>query len=218
MAALRVPALIHFYVPLGLTSLIALSIQPLVTFFMGHARFPLESLAVLPVIHGLTFIFRAIGLSYLEVAIALLGTRCKHFPELRNFAYALALLSTAGLSTIAFTPLAHIWFQTISGLTPTLTSFALLPIQILAIFPMLSVALHLLRAVLVHEHCTRPITWATTAELVTVTGILIVTIHTYDLVGSVAAAAAILIGRIVGVIWLVPTTRHVLCGDNGKRY
>lgn len=48
---------------------------------MGQARFPLESLAVVPIIHGLTFIFRAGGLSYLEVVIALLGPRREHFAQ-----------------------------------------------------------------------------------------------------------------------------------------
>ena len=52
-----------FYLPLALTSTIALAVQPMVTFFMGQARFPLESLAVLPVVNSLVFIFRTPGLS-----------------------------------------------------------------------------------------------------------------------------------------------------------
>ena len=209
MAALSLPALIRFYAPLGLTSLVALSIQPVVTFFMGQARFTLESLAVLPVIHGLTFIFRAIGLSYLEVVIALLGTRREHFEQLRNFACLLAVVSTAGLSAIAFTSLSHVWFQTISGLTVELSLFALLPIQILAIFPTLSVVLHLTRGLLVHAHNTRPITWATISELLTVTVVLFLAIDTYDLVGAVAASFAILVGRFVGVAWLLPAAYKI---------
>ena len=101
MEALRLPALIRFYAPLGLTTFIALSSQPLVTFFMGQARFPLESLAVLPVIHGLTFIFRAVGLSYLEVVIALLGPHREHFPRLLRFAGLLAAASTAVLAAFS---------------------------------------------------------------------------------------------------------------------
>jgi hypothetical protein len=209
MAELSLPALIRFYLPLGLTSFLALSIQPVVTFFMGQARFTLESLAVLPVIHGLTFIFRAIGLSYLEVVIALLGKRREHFQKLRNFACVIAIVSTAGLSGIAFTSLSHVWFQTISGLTAELSVFGLLPIQILAIFPTLSVVLHLVRGLLIHAHNTRPITWATISELLTVTAVLFLAIYTYDLVGAVAASFAILFGRIVGVAWLLPTAYQI---------
>ena len=207
---LRLPALVRFYAPLGLTTFIALSTQPIVTFFMGQARFPLESLAVLPVIHGLTFIFRAVGLSYLEVVIALLGPRREHFQQLRNFAGLLAVAATAGLSAIALTPLAHVWFHTISGLSLDLTRFALLPVGILAFFPALSVALHLQRGVLVHAHHTHPTTRATALEVLTVAGTLAVAIHGFDLNGAVAASTAILIGRIVGVAWLAPPCVRVL--------
>ena len=210
LAALRLPALVRFYAPLGLTTFIALSAQPLVTFFMGRARFPVESLAVLPVIHGLTFIFRAVGLSYLEVVIALLGRRREHFPRLRNFAVLLAVAATAGLSAIALTPLANVWFHTISGLGPELTRFALLPLGILAIFPALSVALHLQRGVLVHAHHTRPTARATALEVLTIAGTLAVTIHGFDLAGAVAASTALLAGRIVGVAWLAPPCLRVL--------
>lgn len=210
MEALRLPALVRFYAPLGLTTFIALSAQPLVTFFMGRARFPVESLAVLPVIHGLTFIFRAVGLSYLEVVIALLGPRREHFPRLRNFAGLLAVCATAGLSAIALTPLANVWFGTISGLTPALTRFALTPLAILAVFPALSVALHLQRGVLVHARLTHPTTRATTVEVMTIAGTLAIAIHAFDLVGAVAASWAILAGRIVGVSWLVPPCIRVL--------
>ena len=50
----------------------------MVTFFMGQSRHAIESLAVLPVILGLTFVFRSIGLSYLEAVIALIGPRHEH--------------------------------------------------------------------------------------------------------------------------------------------
>ena len=210
MDMLRLPAIINFYAPLALTSLLALSVQPMVTFFMGQSRFALESLAVLPVIHGLTFIFRAIGLSYLEVGIALIGDRREHFVRIRNFAVILAIASTAGLAIIAYTPLSVIWFQTISGLTLKLTTFAMWPTRILAIFPALAVALHTQRAVLVHARRTGPITWASVLEVAVVAAVLTVGIHRFDLIGAVAAAVAILTGRIFGTLWLLPPCLDVL--------
>ena len=39
MAGLSMPAITQFYTPLALTTLMALGIQPIVTFFMGQARF-----------------------------------------------------------------------------------------------------------------------------------------------------------------------------------
>jgi hypothetical protein len=45
--------IISFYYPLALTSLLGLGVYPMVTFFIGQSRMPLESLAVLPVINSL---------------------------------------------------------------------------------------------------------------------------------------------------------------------
>lgn len=163
-------------------------------------------------VHGLTFIFRVIGLSYFEAAIALLGDRREHLDRLRTFAGGLALIATAGLAAVAFTPLSRVWFETVSGLTPTLATFALGPIRIVAGLPALSVGLHFLRAVLVHTRRTRPITGATVAELIGVTVVLVVAIHGYDAVGAVAAALALLIGRVVGVAALVPAAARALAG------
>ena len=63
----------RFYVPLALTSLLAIVVNPLVTFFLGRSRSPIESLAVLPVVTGLVFIFRSGAIAYQEVAVALAG-------------------------------------------------------------------------------------------------------------------------------------------------
>ena len=146
------------------------------------------------------------------MVIALLGPRREHFPRLRNFAFLLAATATAGLSAIALTPLANVWFLSISGLSRELTQFALLPLAILAIFPALSVALHLQRGVLVHARHTRPTARATALEVMTVAGTLAVTIHGFGLTGAVAASIAILTGRIVGVAWLVGPCVRVLRG------
>ncbi|MCP5061704.1 MAG: hypothetical protein GY936_04470, partial [Ignavibacteriae bacterium] len=67
--------IIVFYYPLALMSLIGLGVHPMVTFFIGQSKMPLESLAVLPVINSLVFIFRSAGLSFQEVGITLIGAK-----------------------------------------------------------------------------------------------------------------------------------------------
>ena len=52
----------RFYNPLALTSILSLGVHPIVTFFVGRSKLALESLAMLPVINSLVFIFRGIGL------------------------------------------------------------------------------------------------------------------------------------------------------------
>ena len=75
-------------------SILAMAIHPMVTFFMGRSRMAIESLAVLPVVHGLAFVFRSVGLSYQEVTIALMGERAENLDRIRNFAAGLAIASS----------------------------------------------------------------------------------------------------------------------------
>lgn len=55
-----------FYLPLALTSVMTLAIQPTVTFFMGQGRYPIESLTVVVVVLGVTIV----GLSWVGAVAA----------------------------------------------------------------------------------------------------------------------------------------------------
>jgi len=57
--ALSYKEIASFYYPLALTSFINMAIRPAAVFFIGQSRMAIESLAVLPVINGLMFIFSA---------------------------------------------------------------------------------------------------------------------------------------------------------------
>ena len=111
-------SLIGFYFPLALTSILALAIYPLISFFMGKSRLPIESLAVLPVINALTFIFRSAGLSFQEAAIALLNTGDNSYRKLRSFAL---LLGRRGLAVSGFDfvyPGGHLVVSPYFGINP----------------------------------------------------------------------------------------------------
>ena len=200
-------ALTRFYYPLALTTLLSLGIHPVVTFFVGNSRASLESLAVLPVVGALVFVFRSLGLAYQEVVIALIGDDQQGYRCLRRFGVMLAVSVTVALSLIAWTPLAGIWFSSISGLSPELTAFALTPTRILALIPGLSALLSFQRAILVVRNTTKAITWATIIEVVGVISVLWISITFFDAIGAVAAAAALLIGRIGANIYLMPTMK-----------
>lgn len=195
-------SIFSFYYPLALTSLLALGVQPMITFFLGQSRMALESLAVMPVINSLVFIFRSFGLSYQEVAIARFGSDFRGYVPVRNFAAGLGASAAIGLGLIAFTPLAHIWFGDVSGLTPDLASFAMLPTKLLVLIPAASVLLSFQRATLVNAKRTGPITMATGLEVGTIIIMLIICIAGFDLVGAVAAAIALFTGRLVANGWL----------------
>ena len=192
-----------FYYPLALTSVLALGVLPIVTFFLGHSRMPLESLAVFPVINSLVFIFRSFGLSYQEVGIALMGENNEGFVRLRNFAVMLGTIVTATFFLIAFTPLSSIWFHKVSGLSPELSQFAIIPTCILSFMPALTMFIAFGRAIMVSHQKTTPITIATAIEVTMIMGILFFTIQGLDMIGAIGAAISILAGRLIADVYLI---------------
>jgi len=192
----------RFYLPLAMTPLIGLSVHPMVTFFLGHSARALESLAIMPVLYALTFLFRAIGLSFPEVAIATLRDGQQNRTVVKRFALYLALALGGGLSLIAFTPLNVIWFATLSGLSSELVRLAIPPLQIMAFFPALTVAIGYQRALLIDAGVTLPVTLATAIEALGIFSILTGLVLYSALPGITSAALAYLFGRMLALVYL----------------
>ncbi len=200
--------ILRFYAPLAFTTTIALAVHPMVTFFMGQAPASLESLAVLPVIGALVFIFRTPGLSYQEVAITMLGRGEQNRRPVFRFAVLLSFGAAGLLTLIAFTPLSRLWFEGVSGLTPELSTFARPALQALALMPGLSVMLSLQRAFLMHKRKTNPITWATFLEVGGTLAGLLLTIKGLHLAGALAASFSLMGGRLLSNLFLLPALRR----------
>ena len=197
----------RFYVPLALTSLIGIAIQPMLTFFMGRAASPVESLAVFPVVHSLGFIFRAVGLSFQDAVIALLGRRDEGYAEIRRFAIGLGAGLSGILALVAFTPLSHIWFVHVSGLSPELADFAIPAARVLTPIPFLGVILSLQRGTLIRNRTTGPIIGATAAEIAAVAAVFVVVGWGLGWVGATAAFTGFLFGRLIANLYLTPKVR-----------
>jgi len=193
----------RFYYPLALTSLIGLGVQPLVTFFVGQSRMALESLAVLPVVTSFVFIFRALGLSYQEVIIALMDEKKKEIKLLLKFAVLLASVLVLVLALFAFTPLAEFWFITVSGLSRELADFARLPLMIMFFFPALTVLISIQRGLLVSHKNTKPVTVGTIIEFMTIVIVLLILINYLDLIGAIAVTIGFVAGRLAANFYLM---------------
>ena len=207
--ALTYSDIYQFYYPLALTSILTLGVHPMVTFFIGQSRFPLESLAVLPVINSLVFIFRSIGLSFQEVVIALMGEDKSGYKPLKKFATMLASGVFICLAIIAFTPISTFWFATVSGLTNELTQFAKVPLMIIILMPVMTVIINFQRGTLVSSKITKPITYATIMEVGGILFALFIAISFFDAVGAVAAMIAYTFGRMLANIYLIPPLKRV---------
>jgi progressive ankylosis protein len=205
----------RFYYPLALTSFIGLTVHPMLTFFMGRSVAPLESLAVFPVVHALSFLFRSFGFSYQEAAIALLGRQCENIRILSSFGLWMALAATAGMALVAFTPVSGFWFGTLSGLPPELVEFSRTPARILVLFPALAVLLALQQAVLVQGRHTRPITIASAIEVLAIATLFVIFGWHLGFTGVNAAVIALMGGRFAGNLFLLWPVRSVVARRAG---
>lgn len=193
----------RFYFPLALTALIGLTVQPLLTFFMGRAPLPIESLAVFPVVHALSFLFRAPGLAFQEVVIALAGKRLEHIAPLRRFGVALGLALSLGLALVTATPLAVVWYGVVSGLPDELTTLAVDPSRLMVPLPALTVLLAFQQGVLVQTRRTREITAASIFEIGGIAALFTILGWKFGVFGATAAVTGLVGGRILanGYLW-----------------
>jgi progressive ankylosis protein len=203
----------RFYFPLALTSILSMALGPLVTFGLAHGRFPIESLAVWPIVNSMLFIFRSGGVAFQEVGIAL-----GNHPAVRRTAVFLGALASLALALVALTPLETVWFERFSGLPHDLATFAVWPVRILLLFPALEYILSLQRARWIIEHRTRIVSIATSVEAVTLAGTLIVALGPVGLSGAVGGAIAMLAGRVAASAYLFACDRVRAADETGTRH
>ncbi|MCB0712983.1 MAG: hypothetical protein KDD67_11695 [Ignavibacteriae bacterium] len=187
----------RFYLPLALTSIIGLGAPPMVTLFMGRSLMSIESLAVWPVLTGFVFLFRGIGLAWQEVVITLIGEDFEGYRPLKNFTTVISLSTIGAISLVAFTPVASIWFENVAGLKPELAAFAMLPLQIMVLLPGTSSLLSFQRGVLVSAGETAQISITTAIEVALIILMLLLLIPLLNMVGAIAAAIAVTVGRLM---------------------
>jgi hypothetical protein len=193
----------RFYAPLALTPLISMAAQPMTTFFLGHGRLPIESLAVMPVVSSFGFIFRCSGLAFQEVVITLGRGGQASLRALGNFACGLGALSSLAMAAVVLTPLGVLWFEDVSNLTPELLGLAVPAALILVPTPALSMIVSWMHARFVMQRRTRFITVGTSIEGAVIAAVLAMGIGLSDTAGILVAAAAFTSGRLAAAVFLL---------------
>jgi hypothetical protein len=190
-----------FYVPLALTSLLLLLVQPMGAAAISRMPEALASLAVWPVVNGLLFLFRSVGYAYAEVVVALMDE-----PEadvtLRRFTLLLAAATAVATLAIAATPLSQVWFGTLSGLPPRLVELARNAFWIGLAWAPLDVYRNYLQGRLVHARRTRGISESVAVFLVVSAGLLVAGVATQPGEGLVVAMVAFVSGTLAQIGWL----------------
>jgi hypothetical protein len=200
---------LHFYIPLAMTSLIALLVAPIGSAAVSRMPRALDSLAVWPVINGLTFMLRSVGIAYNEVVVALLGLKGA-VRALRRFALLLGTATSSILILVAATPVAGLYFGRISALAPALAVLATHGIWFSVLMPGLGVIQSWHQGILVHSHRTRAITQAVVVYLVTSAVLLGIGIRSVHAPGLFVALSAAVIANSAQIFLLSLRSRDAI--------
>ncbi|HET8984401.1 MAG TPA: hypothetical protein VFN03_01455, partial [Trueperaceae bacterium] len=200
-----------FYVPLALTSLVSLLMQPLGSAAISRMPDALPSLAVWPVVGGLLFMFRSLGFAVNEVVVAHLD-RPYAYASLRRFALLLTASITAVVALIAFTPLSRLWFGIVSGLSDDLMQLATLGFAFALLWPALDVLRNLLQGVIVHGRRTKAITESMVVFLIVSATLLALGTAWRAFPALPYTMAAFVLGTAAQVGWLWWRSRPLVAG------
>jgi hypothetical protein len=199
---------VRFYLPLALTPLLTLIIQPTGSAAMSRMPFAIESLAAWPVVHGLLFLLRSTGFALNEVVVALLGQPGAH-RALKKFTWLLAASTSGFLLLFCVTPLSRLWFEKASGLDPGLVGLCTTGVLIAMLMPAYQALQSWYSGILVHARQTRAITEAVVIYVaIAIVGLLAATIWS-PWPGLYTALATFVIGGICQTAWLAMRAKRV---------
>lgn len=196
-------AFFAFYIPLVFTSLLTLLAQPIGSAALSRMPMALSSLAVWPVVGGLVFMARGVGIAFNEVVVALLDEPAAR-PALRRFTLLLALGTTAILALVAATPLSRFWFEGLSALSPELAEIARLGLWVALPMPALSALQSWYQGAILHSRRTRGITESVAIFLVASAAVLVAGVAWGGVTGLYVGLAGMVIGTLaqtVGLWW-----------------
>ena len=198
-----------FYIPLAMTPLLAYLINPIGSAAISRMPDALASLAAWPVVSGLVFMVRSLGVAFNEVVVALLdehgSTR-----NLRRFTFGLAGITTLVLVLIAATPLSRLWFVVVSALPPDLARMSQIGVWIALPMPALSVLQSWFQGAILHSKVTHGITEAVVIFLASSAVWLGAGIAWGAVSGLYVALGSFVISMLLQTAWLWYRSRQVL--------
>ena len=198
---LTLRSFLNFYIPLAMTSLLTLLALPIGSAALGRMPLSLPSLAVWPVITGLVFMFRSLGVAYNEVVVALLDT-VGTSTYLRKFAIRLALITSLALGAMAATLLSLVWFDLVSGLSPKLVEMARIALWLAIPLPAMAAMQSWYQGSLLFGRKTKGITEAVVIYLISITAFLLFGVMRGEVVGLYIAMIAMGLSMAMQTGWL----------------
>jgi hypothetical protein len=208
VAPLTLKQLGAFYWPLAFTPLITLATLPLVSAAISRMPHALESLAVWPVLGGLSFVFRSVGFAMQEVVVALYD-RPHFFEPLKQFVRLISLGTSGTLLLVAATPMSTVWFAWVAALPPDLFALASSALWLVVIFPAFSPWESFYQGQLVRHGLTTRITQAVCLYLAGSSFLLLAGVLYGQVTGLYVGLAAVITGLGIQMWWLWKHSRGV---------
>lgn len=196
-------ALVQFHAPLAASTLLFLLTQPMVSAALARLPNPEAMLAAWPVASGLLFITRSPVLALPEVIIALLANGEQAKAALRQFALTMGVVCSVVVAVFGFTPLGHIYFREVIGVSENLAALTQVGIQMAVLLPMLMSLQSWFRGLLTAHKATGFITVSMFANLVTMAAALGVGVY-LQAPGVLLAAVALTLATSAetAILWL----------------
>jgi hypothetical protein len=194
-----VRALLKFYVPLSMTSVMELASRPILAFGIARSVMAMDSLATWPVVNSLLFLFTSIALSYQEAVVAKAGSSGDNIPVLRKFGFLLMATLFGIFLLLVLTGGSRLWFRGVAGIPDHLVELAQPAMFILMVMPIAVTGRSLLSGILVARQKTGFLSIAVTANTLVLLSLVTLLPRYTDLVGTVVAAIAFTSAHVVQV-------------------
>lgn len=206
---ISLPSFAKFYLPLVMTSLLMILVQPMGTAALSRMDRPLESLAVWPVLYSLIILWSSAGTAFTEAVVILLE-QPRAVTALRNFTLRMATVMVGLLLLMNVTPLAQLWFENVAALPPEMAPIASWSLWIGLLLPGLAFLQSWYTGTLVNMRQTRSITESVAVSLIVHGGILYVGVLWGQVPGIYVGIVGLVAGHLARTIWLWMRTRNTM--------
>lgn len=197
-----------FYTPLVFTSLLQFLGQPIGSAALSRMPNAVDSLAVWGVVSSFNFLLRSFGMAYNEVVLALLDHKGSFF-NLRKFAYILTAVLSVLIIVITVSPLAQLWFEKVTGLSPDLGKMAQNALWFFLLLPGLGVFQSWFQGSILFSRKTRSITESVAVFLTTLVVLMFAGVLLGTITGLYVGAFAFALANLTQTTWLMVRSRKI---------
>ncbi len=203
---LTTKAMLAFYVPLSLTQVLMLVINPIASAAMSRMPHALESLAAWPVVGAVNYIVRGGGGAFNEVVVALVEEK-RSTQVLRRCGIVIAAGSTLFLGLLVLPPVSRIVFSGLLDLADPLPRLVWETLFLLAPMPALAVVQSYFQGLILYSRHTRSVTESVALSLVVICLALAFGVLHGAVTGLYVAVGALVVGDGLRTAWLWARSR-----------